>query len=68
MLQHGTQSGLTGVAVGGAAARLATGGVADTAQSAGTAGEQGGVAGQRGEEGEGEGTLALKDALGRAEA
>ncbi len=67
-LRCGTQSGLTGVAVGGAAAQRATGGEADTAESAGTAGEQGRVTGQRGEEGEGEGTLTLEDALWRAEA
>lgn len=40
----------------------------DAAESAGAAREQGGVTGQRGEEGEGEGTLALQDALWSAEA
>lgn len=68
VLQRGAQSEVVVVDVGGAAAGPAAGGVADAAQGAGTAGEQGGVAGQRGEEGEGEGTLALQDALWGAEA
>lgn len=68
MLQRGAQSEVMAVAVGRAAARAAAAGVAEAAQGAGAAGEQGRVAGQRGQEGEGEGTLALQDALWRAEA
>lgn len=67
-LQNGTDSGVTCVAVGRAAAGCATGRVADAAQSAGTAREQGRVTDQGGKEGEGEGTLTLEDTLWRAEA
>lgn len=68
MLQRGAQPKVMVVAVGRAAAGSAAGGVAEAAQGARAAREQGRVAGQRGQEGEGKGTLALQDALGRAEA